>query len=97
LLAFDEGVELEWEQQGDRKTAKLILPLSVQQTYVLLESMLKSSGNAAVLDQLRFVTDKDGSLSRLSTSDGSVSASSVSEEVTELKIASYAVITSAQR
>ena len=97
LQAFSDGVELELEQQGNRKTSKLLLPLNVQQTYVLLESMLKSSGNSSVIEQLRFVQSKDGRLTRIRTASGAVSIKAMSESQTAMKISTFDDNQSAQR
>lgn len=97
MLKFTEGVELESEKHSDRTTSRLLLPLDVQRAYVLLEALLKSSGNAALLEQLRFVKGDDGKLSRISTADGSISVKAVSNQLTELSFRSYAGQVSAQR
>ncbi|MBI1287783.1 MAG: SH3 domain-containing protein [Flavobacteriales bacterium] len=97
MMKFAEGVELESESQSERTTSKLLLPVNVQQSYVLLEALLKSSGNTPLLDQLRFVKGADGKLTRISIADGSISVKAVSDELTELTFTSFADQVSAQR
>lgn len=92
LLKFTNGTELELEELSDRSTAKMLCSAGVQEVYVLLEALLKATGNAHLLDELRFVKAKDGSLSRISTADGSVSIKALSEEITELKLTDYSTL-----
>lgn len=89
LLKFQGGAELELETQGDRSSAKLLLNTSVQSAYVLLEALLKSNGQAEMLDGLRFVKGKDGLLSRISNAESTISIRQLSDELTELKLTSY--------
>lgn len=89
LQKFDAGIELELEKQNDRRTSKLLLPISVPQTYVLLEALLKMSKHASLLDELRFVKGKDGQLTRISNDEGTIVVRSLSEELTELTITAY--------
>lgn len=96
LLKYSGGMELELESHSDRKNTKLLLPASVQETYVLLEALLKSSGNAQLLDELRFVKGQDGKLLRLSTASGSISVKAVSERVVALEIIDHGVEVSAR-
>lgn len=92
LLKFTDGIELELEELTDRRTAKMLCSSTVQQAYVLLEALLKSSGNAHLLEELRFVKGRAGVLSRISTADGSVSVKALSEEITELKLTGYSAV-----
>jgi len=91
LYKYDKGIELETENEGERNTATLLIPRSIQETYVLLEALLKLSGNSELLDELRFVKGKDGQLVRISNADGSILIRTLSAERTELKMTSYAV------
>lgn len=91
LLRFNQGVELELERYGNRETATLLLPNSIQETYVLLEALLKESGNSQLLEELRFIKGKDGTLSRISHADGSVLIKALSSERTELVMTDQAL------
>ena len=86
LLRFSQDAELELERYGNRKTATLLLSNSIQETYVLLEALLKESGNSQLLEKLRFIKDRNGMLSRVSHADRSVLIKALSSERTELSI-----------
>jgi uncharacterized protein YgiM (DUF1202 family) len=91
LLRFNHDAELELERSGNRETATLLLPNSIQETYVLLEALLKESGNSQLLDELRFIKDKDGMLSRISHADGSILIKALSSERTALRMTDQAL------
>jgi uncharacterized protein YgiM (DUF1202 family) len=91
LLRFNQGAELELERYGNRETATLLLPNSIQETYVLLEALLKESDNSQLLEELRFIKGKDGTLSRISHADGSVLIKALSSERTELVMTDQAL------
>ena len=91
LLVFKNGIELEIEKQGERRTSILLLRLNVKSTYVLLESLLKGSEREELLDDLRFVKDKSGELSRISSSDGAISIRKIAADTVELKMTDHAI------
>ncbi|MDP6907861.1 MAG: SH3 domain-containing protein [Flavobacteriales bacterium] len=90
LERYHGGIELEMEQQGNRRTVKLLLPADVEKSYVLLESLLKTGNKKEMLDQLRFVKGKDDKLSRISNAEGSIKVRKISDEQTELRLTVYA-------
>lgn len=89
LHVFAGGQELEIEQRKERRTTKLLLNSTILETYVLLEALLKQSGNTQLLDELRFVKGKDGNLLRINDAAGTVSIKQFSDEKTELQLMSY--------
>jgi hypothetical protein len=91
LLVFKNGLELEIEKQGDRRTSILLLHTDVKTAYVLLEALLKSSGREETLSELRFVKDKSGELSRISSSDAKISIREIASGVVEFKMTDYEV------
>jgi len=82
---------LELERYGNRETVTLLLPNSIHETYVLLEALLKESGNSQLLDEMRFIKGKDGMLSRISHADGSVLIKALSSERTALRMTDQAL------
>ena len=86
LIRLSQGAELELERYNNRETATLLLPTSIQETYVLLEALLKESDNSLLLNQLRFIKGKDGTLSRISHADGSILIKALSSKRTELRM-----------
>jgi uncharacterized protein YgiM (DUF1202 family) len=89
LIRYDGGHDLEMELEGYRRMSKLLLNQTVAETYVLLESILKQSGNAMLMDELRFIKGKNGSLKRINTADGTISIRELSVDITELKLVSF--------
>lgn len=89
LLKFTNGAELEIENVHDRRTTMLLLKESVQSVYVLLEALLKQSGNTELLYDLRFVRGKDGTITRITNVERTISLRKFSENLTELKLTSY--------
>ena len=61
----------------------------MQETYVLLEALLKQSANTELLDELRFVKGEDGGLSRINNSAGTISVKRITEETVELKLVTF--------
>ncbi len=90
LERYNGGIELEMEQQGDRRTVKLLLPSDIEKSYVLLESLLKNGNRKELLEQLRFVKGKDGKLSRISNAEGSIQLKKLSDDQVELRLTAYA-------
>ena len=82
---FKNGFEMERERNVETKTSMLLLPVTVQETYILLEALLKLSGNGSVLNELRFIKGKEGELARVNTANGSIRINSNAENVTELR------------
>ena len=91
LIRFANGVELELEQENERTSSLLILPTTVKETYILLETLLKQSGNRELLIELRFVKGKNGELTRINTADGTISIKASTSNKTSLQLVSYAV------
>ena len=89
LVKFENGVELELEADADSHTAMLILPVAVQDTYVLLEALLKQNGMKDQLDNLLFVQDSNKQLSKVSNSAGNISITEYADGKTALKLKSY--------
>lgn len=91
---FKNGFEMEQEQNSDAKTSMLLVPATVQETYVLLEALLKLSNNDSVLNELRFIKGTNGELTRINTANGSVLINSKSGNLTELRLMDAVNITS---
>ncbi len=89
FIQFLNGYELDIELESDRVRSVLTLSVSIQEAYVLLEALLKQSNNKALLDELRFVKDKDGELSRISNAEGTISIKKLTDNNTTLKVVSF--------
>lgn len=89
LFTYTNGFELELEQQTDRSSSMLILSASIEETYILLEAMLKQANMKHELDELRFMKGNDHQLSRVTTSDGSVTLATHSEGRSYVKLVSW--------
>jgi len=89
LVRFANGAEMELEQQKGRRSSLLILPATVQETYVLLEALLKRSGNKELLNELRFVKNKDGLLGRINNANGTISIKPYSNGMTAINLVSH--------
>ena len=68
----------------------MLLNSTIQEAYVLLEALLKQRGNTDLLDELRFVKGKDGSLLRINNSEGTISVKRIAEETVELRLVTFA-------
>lgn len=89
LVKFTNGAELELEQATDKFQAVLILPATMQEAYVLLEALLKSSGYDELLNELRFIRGRDGVLSRVNNADGTISIRPFDEGLTAIRLTEF--------
>jgi uncharacterized protein YgiM (DUF1202 family) len=89
LVKFENGVELEAEDDAESHTATLILPATVQDAYVLLEALLKLNGMKEQLDNLRFVQNTNGNLRKVTNATGTVSIKEFADGHTAIKLKSY--------
>jgi hypothetical protein len=89
LVKFISGVELEVEDKTDSHITLLILHTSVQETYVLLEALLKQNGMKDLLDNLRFVQNKNGELTKVTDSSGTISIKEYADGKTAFRLKSY--------
>ena len=89
LSRFDGGHALEQEIRGERLSAKLLIRTSMQDAFVLLEALLKQNEMDHILDELRFVKNREGQLSRISTASGSVKLQQLSQEVVMLQLPAH--------
>ena len=89
LQKYLGGIELETEKETNRHSSSVILKTTTEKAYVLLEAILKQNGNQKMVSQLRFVTNNDGSLKRISTSDGAILIRELSDELAEIKLTAF--------
>lgn len=91
LIEFTNGAELELEQTTDRSKALLILPVSVQEAYVLLEAFLKSNNSQELLNELRFIRSEDGTLSKVNNANGTISIKGFDKGLTAMQLTDFLV------
>ena len=89
LFTYTNGFELELENQLERSMSKLILSITVQETYLLLEALLKQSGMKDKLDELSFIQSDGGQLQRISNSDRSIEIAAFSEGKSYVNLVSW--------
>lgn len=91
LVKFTNGAELELEHAIDRSKAVLILPVSIQEAYVLLEALLKSNNSQELLNELRFIRSKDGALSKVTNANGTISIKSFDKGFVAMQLTDFLV------
>lgn len=89
IARFTNGAELELESDALHTKAILVLNASVQESYVLLEALLKQSHCGNKLDDLRFVQDPNGQLMRVSNSDGTIAIKRYSDQRTAVTLTTF--------